>query len=272
MKYKYFISLAISLLLLFNSCSVSKKIAVNNTLNKKVKIDEVYEQALKNEPSFSSMDISKLNLTLNLKAQTVNIKGFLKLITDSVILISAQPLPGIEVARIYITKDSVFVLDRFNAQYYSMEIDSLKQKTGLDFDFQTMQTLLCNQIFLSGKDKKQISKDMFEVSSFPAGYNLKANEGTSSFNQDFILNPLLRIDKSILMDKKNPYSLTCEYSDFAKIDTFDFPQRMKFTAFDGLNSQNIELYINKVEFNKPIEINFSIPSRYTKGNIDNFKF
>jgi hypothetical protein len=256
------------------SCHVSRKIETAKPVQKGINTSDVYEQVLKNEPTFKSMDMNKITINININGQSFSVKGFLKLIPDSVILISIQPFAGVEMARAKITPDSITVLDRFNTQYYSMSTDSIKEITGISFDFKTIQSLLSNQLFVSGIANKNMSKKMFDASAFPNGYELKLTEQTALFNQDLIINPQLRIEKSTIIDKVKPYSLTCEYSNFTKEDADnEFPYTLKFIYFNGKKSQNnIEISITKIEFDKSMNINFSIPEKYTKGSIENFKF
>ncbi|MBT9393301.1 DUF4292 domain-containing protein [Hymenobacter sp. NST-14] len=71
--------------------------------------------------------------------QTGNIN--LRIRKDSVIWISAS-LIGIEGGRIYITRDSVQVLDKLHREYYAGDFEYLSQRLNVPVNFEMLQALL----------------------------------------------------------------------------------------------------------------------------------
>ncbi len=253
----------------FSGCHSTKKTAVISTTD----ISNIFDYLITKQADFKSLNINNVTISININNQPVSAKGFIKLIKDSTMLMSIQLFPGLEMARMQITPDSIVVLDRINSQYYITNAKEFKKITGIEFDFNIIQGLLSNQLFLAGTQKPELSKEMFNAAVFPPeSYEIKTNENSLSFDHIFIINKFQELEKTILTDKINPYSLICEYENFAKEGRINFPHKIAITTINGRQQQRIEFNISKVEFDSPMNMSFSIPVKYSKGNIENFKF
>ena len=257
-KGKYIILLCA----IFASCHTSKK---NQETTIQKEISDICTYILKNQVDIQAVDVSKMDINIRFGAQSFSTRGSLKMIRDSVIIISVQPLAGIEMGRARITKDSIIVIDRFNSRYFAENIKSIVQVS----DFNFLQSLFCNQIFQNTENKdKEISKKNFAFYPYPDGCELRTGNAAYDFN--FFVNK--KLEKTIVSDKKEPYSLTVEYSDFAKNGNFDFPNKIKFIAFDGQKTYNVDFSIQKIDFNKTVNVSFSIPAKYKKADFRDFSF
>ena len=238
-----------------------------------IEIKDVYQYMMVNQPDFKTMNISKMNLSLKMGGQSYNVGGFIRMVKDSAIIISIQPLFGIEMVRALILPNEITVVDRINSQYYVSTAEQLKELTGIDFEFNTLQALLSNQLFLPGIEKEKITEKMFDVGIFPPdSYEMKANKNSLPLHHSFIINKHLQLEKAMMIDKKNPQSLTYDYADFLKVNAYDFPHKMTITVTDGRKSERIGLTIGKVDFDVPVNMSFSIPAKYTKADITNISF
>ena len=204
-------------------------------------------------------------MNIRFGGQTFSTKGALKVIRDSVIILSVQPLAGIEMVRARVTKDSIVVIDRFNSRYFAENINTIAPI--LEFNF--LQSLLGNRLF--AQHTGNLSKAMFAVYPYPDGCELRANNA-AAYDFNFFVNRNSQLEKTIITDQTEPYSLTCEYSDFAKYGDLEFPNRIKFIAFDGQRPQYVECSIQKIDFDKAVNAGFAIPAKYKKADLSDFKF
>ncbi|MCD4769985.1 MAG: DUF4292 domain-containing protein [Bacteroidales bacterium] len=78
--------------------------------------------------------IQKISVSYNLNGEKKRFNGNLKHNTNGDILISIRVSGGIEVARIYLDKDSVRINDRINKIYSYGPIDKLKEKYGFNYE------------------------------------------------------------------------------------------------------------------------------------------
>ena len=246
----------------FTACNTSKK-TVETSIPKDLKSLDVCRYVLSNQPDIQTIDISRMDMSIQFGGQSFSTRGSLKMIRDSVIILSVQPLAGIEMGRARITKDSIIVIDRFNSRYFAENIKSIAQVS----DFNFLQSLFCNQIFQNA-DNKELSVKNFAFYPYPNGCELRTSNAAYDFN--FFVNT--NLEKTIVTDKADPYSLTVEYSNFAKTGDIEFPNKLKFVFFDGQRPNRLDISVQKIDFNKIVNANFSIPSKYQKADIQDFKF
>ena len=250
----------LSVFFALNACHTSKKTV--ETIPKEIKASEICYYVLNNQTDIQTLDISRMDINIQFGAQSFSTRGSLKMIRDSVIIISIQPLAGIEMGRARITKDSIIVIDRFNSRYFAENKSAMQL-----FDFDFLQSLFSNQIIQSfeGED---LPKKNFSFYPYPDGCELRTSNVAFDFN--FFVNK--NLEKTIVTDKNEPYSLTVEYSDFAETDNFEFPNKLKFMFFDGQKSHQLDISIQKMDFNKTVNADFSIPKKYKKADIQDFNF
>ena len=270
-KNKVYLLFGITLALFLQSCRTIKK--TEQPTVHMIEIKDVYRYVTTNQRDFKTMNISKMNLSFKMGGQSYNVRGFIRMVKDSAIMISIQPIPGIEVVRAQILPGEITVVDRINSQYYVSTAEQLKAVTGIDFEFNTLQALLSNQLFLPGIEREKITEKMFDVGIFPPdAYEMKAAKNSLPFHHSFIINKELQLEKVMMTGKKSPQSLTYDYADFSKVNAYDFPHKMTITVFDGQKSERVGLAIGSVDFDVPVNMSFSIPAKYSKADIEQISF
>lgn len=271
MKRPIFIILLFLCLLnttLFTACKSKHKI-----IRSKTPVEEKANSELFNDIISSSIDYStfssKLNLSLTSGTKTLSSKATLRIVKDNAIQISVQPLFGVEMFRFYIDPNKVILLDRMNKSYVEESITKLKEVYPVGFDFYTMQSMLTNAIFVTGKTKvenKDYRKFKYSQTS-DLNYYLTAKDAESDIEYSFTANGDDRITSTHLKHKQEQLSLNWEYDEFAKLSYLIFPHRMKATINTEKNSLNSELRFSGIEMDDPFSISISIPNGYKKITI-----
>jgi hypothetical protein len=250
------------ILLFITGCASSGGFSLNELAGTNT-VGGTVEQILKQQPEFRTMNASRISLALKFGKQSHNVRGSLRMYRDSVIQISIQPLPGVELFRAHLTPDSVFVLDRFKSEYMRADYDFIRNRFGVDADFYTLQSLFSNQLFLTGRQYMYSSDtDYFMLNPFPDGYLLEAKSPEFPYDHEFIANRAFRITQSTLTNRLYPYSLKVEYSNFEPRDEVVFPSGINITLFDGQASNFLNITVNAVEFNKNTNVSFAISKKY----------
>ena len=70
------------------------------------------------------------------------IRGHIRIVKDSLIIMSMGSTAGIEAARIYLTPDSVTILNRIRKTYYSEPLSKVKRELNILFDYRIAQDIL----------------------------------------------------------------------------------------------------------------------------------
>lgn len=267
---KVFIRILLSLCILhsLSSCKTLKNSGKTHQENTKktYSIDDL--NLKKNE--IQTLDLNKLSFSVNFNNQNFNSKGFLRL-NDSAILISIQPLAGIEVMRIQIKEESIIILNRMKSEYYLLKPEDL-EKWGLNISLSSVRALIKNEIFILGKETENLKKEMFVLNEFPDGFELIVEENESQYKQSFILNKQAKLEKTSITDKKNPYFFVCDYSNHIWIENIYFPSILKFSIFDSQKTNFMTINASDIKINKTISTELIIPEKYKKSETNEFNF
>jgi hypothetical protein len=183
---------------------------------------------------------------------------------DAYISISVQPFLGIEAFRIELTKDSVKLIDRMNKRYMTDSYEKIKGNMAVDFNFNNLQALLSNSMFMPGKEK--LTPKEFRY------FRYKKNSGKEAeFSIKDVTGLIYRFvadgDEKLLSTTVGNISdvntLTWNYNDFRNLGNKQFPMKM----IARLQSDEKDKGIIKLSFSEP-EINirmaddFKIPAGY----------
>ncbi len=249
-------------LFLLAGCAGSSGFSLSE-LAKTTTVGGTCEQILKHQPEFQTMNASHITLSIQFGKENHNVRGSLKLYRDSVIQISVQPLPGVELFRAQLTPEKIVVLDRLKGEFIQADYDFIRTRFGVDADFYTLQSLLSNHFFLAGRQQMYSSDfDYFRLNPFPDGYMLEAKSEDFKFNHDFTVNRSFRIEQATLTDRENPYFIKFDYAGFEQYENVIFPAKLNITLFNGQTSNHLNITINSVDFNKSTSVSFSIPKKY----------
>lgn len=261
----YLIILTILGLFAAYSCKPKKQVVRTTTLPVESKVNSrLFTDILNAEVPFNSLS-SKLNLTVTTGTRSMSSKASLKIINGRMLQLSIQPLFGVEIFRFHADRDSVIVLDRMNKRYVKEALTDIKKEYPVGFDYNTLQSLLTNKLFVAGKINTTPSDyESFAYSETSTNYYLKSKDLTSGIEYFFTINADDKITFTHLADADSNYSLQWNYSEFVVINNQTFPYHMKIAAGKGAKKIETELTFSDVVLNAPMELSINIPSGYTR--------
>ena len=218
-------------------------------------IQETYSQVLKNHIDFTSFS-AKINVDyVDGDDKKYNVNATLRMQKDSAIWISVNAIFGIEALRVFVTPDSVKILDKQNKLYTARSVSYLQEVTKLPLTLNILQDLLIgNPVFL---DSNIVSYSANEenISLLNIGTLFK-NLLTVSAAEKFI-------QRSKLDDADVSRSRTCDltYSDYENNKGVNFSTIRKITIAEK-KKLDIRLDFKQYDFNETLTFPFSIPKNY----------
>lgn len=178
---------------------------------------------------------------------------------DSLIWISFTPGLGIEVARVLITPDNVFILDKFNKQYYEYTFQELSIEYDFDFNFQMIQSVILGNL-VEPYEKQRVEK----MDNY---FTYTASKGVYSY-QNYIGAATMKLEKVQVFDEDTKNSISVNYSDFILVNGQIFPNEISAEIdYEAKNKPNTEVdisYSKMVIEDGPISFPYSVPSKYEK--------
>ena len=109
-RYKHIYILLLLIVFLVSSCRTTDEISIPKQETKKSEL-LIFEKIIEQQPQFSTAT-TKCNVAID----KLSSKAQIKMINGEYIQISLTPLLGIEVFRITMTQDSIYVIDKINSQ------------------------------------------------------------------------------------------------------------------------------------------------------------
>ncbi len=206
---------------------------------------------------------SKASIKLIQANSTLKASVYLRMRKDSVIWASVRKL-GIEVGRLLVTTDSVFLLNKLNKTYEARSFEHLQKIVGLTSsgdkiqDFRNIYNILLgNPIFLS--DKKM------DVSIKKTNYILEQKDNNLQANYT-VTGKKFQLNKMIFLDLISAREASCSYEGYKELENhylFSYIRKLKLFSRETGHLE-AELNFSKVVLNQPTQFKFDIPSSYEK--------
>ena len=253
-----YIILIISLLLF--SCKTKK----NLVDVKKTEMLQVYDSIVSKYLNYETLYL-KSSVKYYSEKKNLNLKASIKIKKDSIIIISLSPGLGIEVARIMLTNDSVFILDRLSSQCTKADYKYFTDEYKIDVMYSDIQSILTNELFILPKNDLKTSNDFIQNFNFGNGankYNFYRKTNNSIENLISIDSHNYFIQKYLIIDIPKKRNLTINYIDNYSKEFSNFPKKIDIiSSFNG-NENKILLNYSKIGLNKKLNFSFKIPSKY----------
>lgn len=190
------------------------------------------------------------------KQRNYDFNAFVRIQKDSIIWISVNAALGIEAFRVFITPDSIKIIDKLDKVVQFQSVNYVRELIKLPVDFYILQDIIIgNPVFL----------DSTNVLMY------KETEGSISMStSDAFFKHLLTVRKddfAILHSKLDDVDATRNrtadftYSDYSNISGKLFSGDRKISIAEKTRLE-ISLNIKQPEFDKPLNFPFNIPKNY----------
>jgi len=261
------ILLATLVLAFVSSCKVKR-----STLKKPLKehaFDYLYQKMNENQVHFSTLN-SKFNIEYSADKSITNLKGQLRIQSDSLIWLTFSPALGIEAARVLLTNDSVKFINRLNKTYFTGKYELLDSLMNTTIEYSILQSMLL------GNDLTQYDVNKFKASVDNQMYRITIRERrkirkyirkgeivTKVLVENIWLDPenfrIHKIEiKELGNDKKK---LVVTYPEYFDVEGQNFPKSMTIEISADKNIR-IDIVFLRTNINLPQNYPFKIPSKY----------
>ncbi len=293
-----FLSYVIILLLVGLSCKTTKNIpretSETNNAQPKLKnygIGKLLDSITSKYLVYQNLSI-KFKLNAEFSQENHELEGILRIKKDSLMWISLTAPLGIEVARIVLSKDSVFFLNKLKREYLIKPYTFFEHLLNIELSYNDIQSIFTNQIFLFSETDEERNlamnpysseRDMIKKTFFrdkdSVNYVLKTHrkhkikrimkkppkdENNIIVENIKIMPNLFKIQSVEIFDYIDNRYLLINYSDFDLINQTPFPTTIDFRVKDSTLTFFLKLRYNKITLNQPFNYSFSIPDSYKK--------
>lgn len=189
--------------------------------------------------------------------RSVSITSTIKLKKDSVLWMNVKKL-GIELARLLVTPDSIFILNRFENSYVAEELQMVERLYNLPANLNVLQSILLgNPIFLT---MRNWTSEIKGTNHYLQSVDTRNQNNYWLSPQDFLLQQME------LADKQNARAVNLKFDEYVTLigdKKFSYIRKLELKSPDT-GDVLVDLEFSNVQINTPEEIRFEIPSRYTQ--------
>lgn len=258
-----FLPMAIAVFLL-TSCRATRNLGMDTQLRKQ---QNEQIQWLIQQPKELTDFTAKTAIAISYDEKSFNVKGRLRMRRDEVVQMSITALGVVEVAFIEFTPEAAYLLDRINKRYAKIDYSSGILNT-IGLNFETVQALFWNRIFIPGKGESKIKPGSFTVS--PSGTQLCIEPIRQSllkcqFYTDAECRQLQQTQLGI-----NDYAVTWRYDLFGHTDSAVYPTVFDVSVSTESEAVGAHIVLSNVSHTDNTWTSGVNLARYTKVELDDF--
>jgi hypothetical protein len=242
----------LSLLFTYSSCGIRKKLSDPEAAG--IRSAESLWKSVVDQNIEYDWYHAKANLDFVSEEFSIGGQADIRMKKDSLILISVRKF-GFEMARVLIRKDSVFMLNRLQANYAVESIDSIKSFFNVPFSYSQMEEILVgNQIIET--------QQVISGSTTQAGYSLSTRGDLISGN--FQIGSDNKVQFASYTDLEGR-SFDIEFEDYKDFGSHIMASDRSYFYPGKANAiYSLVVRLEKIEIDQPKKIRFEIPSSYTE--------
>lgn len=215
----------------------------------KVNIDDI----IKRETGFKTFS-TKAKSTIELDGNGNDVTLNIRIKKGEIIWASITAIAGIEIARIYITPDSIKLLNRTNSEFIRKPFSFIHEYVGSQIDFNALEAVLVGNS-LPFALKKQ--------SKLPSEGNIVLSGVEDNLEYKITYSEILKVINILLDNPELRQKLEMQYADYTKIADKQIPAFVKITSNIKGKSVLLNMEYSNIVIDAPLDFPFNIPNRYT---------
>jgi len=265
------ISVVLICLILLGSCKTTKQI--NKAIQTKEvaelvidknaedsirKVNETFSQFKKNNIDFKTFSAKIKVESTGAKGKNPDISAVVKIVKDSIIWISlSASIINVEVFRVFITKDSVVLVNKQEKEVQYRSLDYLQEVTEIPFDYKTLQDLIIgNPIFIG--DSIQSYREVNDRILMSTLNRFFKNLFTISIDSKIMVHSKMD-DVDILRSR----TADITYDDYELMNGIFFSKSRQISVSEK-TKLDVNLIFKQYEFNKELTLTFNVPKNYIR--------
>lgn len=194
------------------SCNSSKGTTSSSKKSSYTSLDDRYKTVVDSYQDWSTyvssgkINIASTSATIQVRMQ----KG-------KFISISLRPLFGIEVGRMYLSNDSIIILDKYHKKYVAEGIQAFT--SGVPFSISDLQDVFLSRGFILNQGTLSLAdKSNVDLADSGDNWTIAPRQSVQGYKYKFVMDAANRLQALILNDATGttqPYSVT--YSDYTSV-------------------------------------------------------
>lgn len=258
------IVIIILICILENRCSIYKQ-SISSKINNSDSLHFIGSHSVP-DTSYSYLFFKDVNINYILNGDQKDFNCSIKLIKDTLLAVSIRSLLGIEVIRIFVKEDSIYIIDRANKCYEVNTFTSLKTGFSEYLGVRDFQDIILGKICQAFDNKEFI---LLEKGDFYSKFGMMKDMEYRNIKEKVEVNYVVnneskRIKEFLISSNMNYFHLV--YNNYKICEGFVFPGQIEIESHTRYDKYYISLTVRdlkKVDF---VSSKIPIPNGYKRKN------
>lgn len=212
----------------------------------------------------------RMNINLKAGSSPLTASGTIKMKRDEIIQLSITALGLVELGRMEMTPEYLFVQDRYHKRYLKAAWSEIPTLKSAGIDFTAFQALFWNELFLPGSTNFPTEKD-FELSEIGKLIRLSPKQGTPLADALFYATKdgkLLQQTSLVAKNGKSRFDGTCQA--WSELDSKQFPSALRLIITNNGRQFTADLTFSRMQVDESMgDLSTSVSDdRYTRVSLE----
>ena len=212
---------------------------------------------------------AKMSLNLSIGSKSASIGGTLKMKRDEVIQLSLTAMGLLEVGRMELTPDYLFIQDRIHKQYMRMAWTDIAafQRVGINFD--VFQALFWDELFVPGKQGVLSEKDF--TLDLSGSQPLLSTSRKQELVAEFAIHATRNLvsQTTITSPSRTDLGFDCQYKEWTDVEKGVFPKDLQLNVRAGSRSIDAAIFLSRIQADEDMGNLITTPgSNYKEVSFD----
>ncbi|MBS2212523.1 DUF4292 domain-containing protein [Carboxylicivirga mesophila] len=231
---------------------------------------------------YNSLFFKKFKAELSYNDDAKSFKGNMFILKDTSMVVSINPLMGIELFRVKLSPDAVEIIDRTKKTYSHGDYEILWKKFMIELDYYTLQQIVTNRMFVYPIDdaekslkryKHYCSENMYQFQSVKEGkfsrkYRKEKTENII-FHQMSVLPDVFKVKSAYIRDFSVNSEVTITYDLFTNENGHLMPSLINISGTRGTDRFSLRIQFDNFELDGDNSIGFKVSEKYKQLDFKN---
>jgi len=258
--------------LTLGSCNTSRKATTTGstatkTATQTVTSDQLPTRVAAIQTAYQPWSTMQASSKVSLKGKTVSAQ--VRMLRGEALQISVRPLLGIEIARLVVARDSVFVVDKYHKQCSAEPLSSLVGD--LPVTVEMMQNLLLGQGFLVGEGTfNQVDRSHLDATATDGLLRIAPASQPTQYNYAFTYdgdNHVTALQVTPTVGSTAGTTVKVDYSDISSTPAGDIAHQAQVNSTLKGKTLDFTLIYNDIDWNKDLTVDTTLPTNYKRTTL-----
>lgn len=264
-----FLLLALAGIFLLAGCRTARHAADGSKQSATaVNAESTARRAVAHQPKAQTMT-ARIMLELSGVGKNLSVSGSLRMKRDDVIQLSISFL-GMELGRMEFTKDYAMIIDRFHKQYVKETYDKVNFLTRAGLNFDELQALFWNTVFVPGQPHAADALGRFGVSATADSVVLNLTDAPE-LNYTFVTRASdagLLATRISSKDARDNTQFECRYGQFTRLAGDPFPAAYLFKLRALRRDFTVSMTLSRINTSDDWEKRTEVSSKYKERRVN----